>query len=223
MSIKKLLHKIVKTRADGEIPIDTISDYLPEAPVIIEAGAHIGVDTLKLNQRWPKAKIYAFEPVPDIFKQLKAKTKSVKNIFCYPFAVGQKETTMQIYVSSGESDGSSSLLKPKEHLSLHPEVAFEKTTRVKVTTIDKWAQQNSITQVDFLWLDLQGYELAALKGAAEMLQSVKAIHTEVNLVEVYRGAPLYGELKQWLEKKGFKVVFEAIDWADGGNVLFARS
>jgi 2-O-methyltransferase len=221
--LRIILRHLRSPRAEGEIPLDKIARYLPENPVVLEAGAHVGLDTVKLAQAWPAAQIHAFEPVPAIFKQLKATTSGFKNISCYQLAIGQKDGSAQIHVSGGESDGSSSLLKPKEHLSLHPEVSFSKPIKVEVSSIDSWAETHSIKKLDFLWLDLQGLELAALKGATNILDSVSVIHSEVNLVEVYEGVPLYKELRGWLEDHGFKVAFEAIDWDDGGNVLFVRS
>ena len=49
----------------------SIKQFLPKNPVIVEAGAHIGRDTLKMHAIWPQATIHAFEPVPPLFKQLK--------------------------------------------------------------------------------------------------------------------------------------------------------
>jgi len=77
--------------------------------------------------------------------------------------------------------------------------------------------------VDLLWLDLQGYELDVLKAGLAVLENVQAIYTEVNLKELYVGAPLYGELREWLEVRDFKVEVEDIPWEDGGNVLFVRN
>lgn len=207
----------------GKIPLDTIRQYLPPNPIVFEAGAHIGSDTTEMAGNWPDAEIYAFEPIPKIFKQLESNTKRFKSIHCYKLAIGEKSGRMKIHVSGGDSDGSSSILEPKEHLSLHPNVTFPKQISVKVESIDSWAAKHKVKRVDFLWLDLQGLELGALKGATKILKTVSAIHTEVNLVEVYEGVPLYTELKGWLESQGFKVAFDAIDWDDGGNVLFARS
>lgn len=127
-----------------------------------------------------------------------------------------------MFISSGASDASSSLLPPKEHLIEHPDILFEKNIEVRTITLDDWVDENSITRVDLLWLDLQGYELAILKASPRILKSIKVIHTEVCLKELYTGCPLYTEVRNWLEKQGFYVAYEEIPWSDAGNVLFVK-
>lgn len=221
MHIPKIF-KFKNAKQPGKIPLDTIRQYLPPNPSVFEAGAHVGSDTAEMAETWSDATIYAFEPIPKIFKQLQSNTKRFENVHSYKIAIGEKAGQMKIHVSGGDSDGSSSILAPKEHLNLHPNVTFSRQISVGVKDIDSWAKSEKLKTIDFLWLDLQGYELAALKGAKKVLKNVSAIHCEVNLVEVYKGAPLYSDLKNWLENYGFRVEIEAIDWDDGGNVLFVK-
>ena len=206
----------------GEVPKEYIASFLPPNPVILEAGAHIGIDTIEMSKFWPAAKIYAFEPVPDIFKKLKENTKKFKNVKCFDIALSDHSGSAKLFISSGSSDGSSSLLQTKEHLSLHPNVLFKEAIDIKTITLNDWAEMNNIKYIDFLWLDLQGLELHVLKQSENFLNIVKAIMTEVSLIENYAGGVLYTELKEWLNSRGFKVQREEIAWSDGGNVFFVR-
>ena len=206
----------------GIVPKEVIAQYIPRNPVIVEAGAHIGLDTEELARYYPEGKIYAFEPVPDLFLQLSERTRPYKNVYCFPIALSNQSGEAVMYVSSGVSNGSSSLLPPKDHLTDHPDVIFERKIHVECITLDEWAELNNIEKVDLLWLDMQGYELNALKAGLAVIENVQAVYTEVNLKEVYDGAPLYGELREWLEDNNFRVEVEEIPWEDGGNVLFVR-
>lgn len=206
----------------GVVSKEVIARYIPRNPVIIEAGAHIGLDTEELSRYFPEGEIYAFEPVPDLFLQLSERTRPCKNVHCIPVALSNQAGEAVMYVSGGVSDGSSSLLPPKDHLTDHPDVIFEEKIHVACTTLDDWVAVNNIEKVDLLWLDMQGHELNALKAGSAVLEKVQAIYTEVNLKEVYEGTPLYGELREWLETRNFKVEVEEIPWEDGGNVLFVR-
>lgn len=193
-----------------------------KSPVIIEAGAHIGSDTIEMTKVWPKGTIHAFEPIPAIYEKLVKNTKKYNNIVTYETALSDKTGTAEIYVSSGNSDGSSSLLSPKEHIAEHPDVLFKSQIRIKTIKLDEWAMQNKITHIDFAWLDMQGFELPVLKASEVMLNTLTAIYTEVSLKEMYEGAALYPEFRSWMQSKGFKVALEDLRWQDMGNVLFIR-
>lgn len=215
--------KLRRLARKGIISKETIKRYLPVSPVIVEAGAHVGFDTLEMSTLWPQASIHAFEPIPSIYAQLVANTRDRANITCHPLALGATTGHASMFVSTGGSDGSSSLLRPAEHLVDHPDVKFESEIEVETVTIDDWARRAGIARIDFLWLDLQGYELAALAAGSDLLREVSVIHTEVNLKTTYEKAPHYSELRFWLEQRNFRVVKEAVPWADGGNVLFVRN
>lgn len=205
-----------------EIDKRTLKRYLPNNPIIVEAGAHIGTDTMEMGAIWPRARIHAFEPVPDIFRQLSRRTTHASEITRYPFAIGKGRSWETIRVSSGASDASSSLLKPKQHMEEHPDVTFEREITVPTISLDQWSETYGIQQVNMLWLDLQGYELEALKGAETVLQSVAVVYSEVHLKEVYEGAPHYRDVSKWLASRGFGVVREFLPFPDSGNVLFVR-
>lgn len=217
-----LMRRMKEKNKKEAIPKNLIATYLPLNPTIVEAGAHIGVDTVQMSNLWPKGTIHAFEPIPELFSQLQRNTSQQDNICCYPMALGKQTGSTKIFVSSGRSDASSSLLPPKEHLTYHPDILFETEIQVPTITLDEWAEEQNIKKIDFLWLDLQGYELEVLKAAANVLESVQAIYTEVNLDETYAGVSLYPEMRQWLEVRGFKVIREDLPWEDAGNVFFAK-
>jgi FkbM family methyltransferase len=220
--VLRILSRLRKDAKRGIVPKGYIKRFLPSDPVIVEAGAHIGVDTVELAREWPKAKIYAFEPVPAVYDQLVSKTRDLANVTPLKLALGDKNGSSEIYVSGGQSDGSSSLLVPKEHLKVHPDDTFDDKISIEVITLDSWRKASGLQKIDFLWLDLQGLELAVLKCGPDTLKNVHVIYTEVSLIENYAEGALYPELRSWLEGNGFRVQLEAIAWKDGGNVLFVR-
>ena len=127
---------------------------------------------MEMSHLWPSAKIYAFEPVPWIFEELKTNTRKRANVLCEMKALGDRDGFSTFFVSSGDSDASSSLLPPKEHLRQHPKVLFSESIQVTTTTLDTWAKHNGIKQIHLLWLDMQGFELAALKATNGINQTL---------------------------------------------------
>lgn len=223
LSIKYWTIKMSIWRQKGIVPKKYIKRYLPKNPVILEAGAHIGSDTVEMAKIWQKGTIHAFEPVPHLHQVLTKNVGTIPNIHIYPLALSAETGEVDIHISSGQSNASSSILVPKKHLDVHPNVFFEEKIRVKATTIDDWAHDYHIQKIDMLWLDLQGYELPVLKKSLSILSTVQVIYTEVNLIENYENNALYAELKNWLKTQGFSVKREELAWKDGGNVLFVNS
>lgn len=177
---------------------------LPSNCVILEAGANNGDDTFELASIWTKGRIYAFEPYPASFKQLKKIIKNKKNVHIFPYALSYTNGKIPFYVNKDNS-GSSSLLKRSKEAGKN----FLNTVKIMVKsyTIDKWAEKNNVSKVDFMWLDMEGYELQALKKSENILKTTKVIFTEINFDEFWYETTKYEELKQFLEEKGFVEVW----------------
>jgi hypothetical protein len=71
-----------------------------------------------------------------------------------------------------------------------------------------------------MWLDMQGYEPVVLMNSPNVLKITKYIYTEVSIMENYEGMILYPEYKRFLESSGYEIVYDELEWVDGGNVLF---
>jgi len=67
-----------------------------------------------------------------------------------------------------------------------------------------------------LKLDLQGYELEALKGATKTLQQCSHVLLETVFDKEYEGEPLFEELWSYLREQGFR--FERpLNFSKGGS------
>jgi FkbM family methyltransferase len=186
---------------------DVVIPLLPENPAILEAGAYDGIDSVKLAHFWPSAKIYSFEPVPELYSKMMTQTKACTNIYCFPFALGKKTGWEKFFLSINLEDASlygpsGSLLPPKEHLNWSP-TEFRGTVNVPTLTIDEWAEMYAIPRIDLMWLDMQGMELDALRASPNILSKVSIIYTEVEFVEAYAEQGLYQDILSFLEQNGF--------------------
>jgi FkbM family methyltransferase len=182
---------------------------------ILEAGAHIGTDTIEFANIFNAGKIYCFEPVKNIFTQLKQNVAHLKNVELFELALDNVTSEKEMFISSGSSNASSSLLEPLIHMKRFPTVYFERKEMVKTITINDWVTQNNIEKIDFMWLDLQGNEYHVLTKADKILNGVKAIYSEINTEELYKGAGLYNELTKFLAGFGFEMELD-----EGSDVLF---
>jgi len=227
MRLIDLLRKTYRTIKPTPIYIDDnkriIANYITKNPIIVEAGTCDGRDTLQMSKLWKNAQIHTFEPIPELFSKASENLRNAKNVRIYPLALSNKNGETEIHVSGGLSNGSSSILAPLKHLEVHPDVSFTQKIKIKCTTLDEWANKESIEKIDLMWLDMQGMEYNVLQACPKILKSTKAIFTEVSLIETYQGVILYPEFRKWLESCGFVVVWEELPYEDMGNVLFVRN
>ncbi|MBK6526927.1 MAG: FkbM family methyltransferase [Crocinitomicaceae bacterium] len=221
--INKIKNYFLRRKFSQEYQVlDLVQAKFKNLQTILEAGGHNGKDSLRINSYWPQASLYVFEPEPELYAALEKKTKGIANIYPFQFALSDKEGFVEFHRSSGKSDGSSSLLKPKEHLVAHPEVYFEESFKVKAVNLDAWTLEKGIDKIDFMWLDMQGHELSVLKGSPSILAKTTVIYSEVSLIETYEGVELYPEFRSFMKSIGFEVFIEYLTWKDMGNVLFIR-
>jgi len=208
-------------------PLQIVRYFIPDNPHILEAGGHYGDDTIKMMNYWPNATIYSFEPNPSAYAQLKASTKSYNSVFTYPFALYNYDGMVQFRIRLDANEGGSSILPPSQDYSetghTHDWWYVEKEIEVPCMTLDSWAKQESIQTVDFMWLDMEGVELQALKAGSDLLKNVKAIHSEVNFQEFRTGMTQYEALSKFLEEQGFEEVFFEGSRTFQGNAIFVRS
>ena len=76
---------------------------------------------------------------------------------------------------------------------------------VQGQSLNSYCAANGIDRIDLLKLDIQGGELAALCGAANLLEraAVKVLISEVEFVELYEGQPLFCSIVGFLARYGY--------------------
>lgn len=126
---------------------------------------------------------------------------------------------------------SSSILEMGTHATMYPNIVVTEHRKQRTTTIEALQKRESIdfTNLNFWNFDIQGSELAALRGAGDLIRFADALYLEVNTEEVYKGCAKLPELDSFLESKGFKRVAMQIyengrPGGDGwGDALYVRT
>lgn len=206
-----------------------VAQYIPERPVIVEAGAFTGSDTIKMVTQWPQAIIHAFEPVPSIFEQLQKKSTQFKQIHTYNLALSSHTGTAQFHVAQNPTKTNTicqagSLLNPTERLTWSP-VTYPHTISVNTITLDQWATEYTISQIDFLWLDVQGHELSVLQSSPQIIDTLTALYLEVHFINAYEGQASYEQINQWLADHHFiEVARDFVNTTQWffGNILYIK-
>jgi hypothetical protein len=72
--------------------------------------------------------------------------------------------------------------------------------------LDTFMEKTQLDKVDMLCIDLQGYELNAIKSMGNKLSNVKYIITECSIQSTYNDGTNFIELANYLETVGFTYV-----------------
>lgn len=204
--------------------------FLPSNPIVIEAGAHCGSDTVTMSKTWPRGHIYAFEADPRIYPTLQRSVYGRKNISIYQLALGEEDGVGNFYLSRNPFEpglgGQSSMFKYNKENWKWPHITIDdEPVKVPVTTIDSFMNKMNLSKVDFIWLDLQGSEFQVLKASPNALKSAKVIKTEISMKEFYQGTVLFNDLKAFLVSHGFELLHISTDHTsdqEHGDALFIK-
>lgn len=214
--------------SSSRIELVEIEKYGGKIEYVLEAGAADGVDTEEMLRKFPIKRIFAFEPVYTSYLRLKEKFQSDSRVTLFNIALSDQIGFTNINVSSDVENqfgaGSSSLLTPTLHKKVFPKIIFsrEDIQSVQTTTLNSWVTENGITEIDLMWLDLQGLELHVLRCAELVLGQTKVIHLEVARKPLYDQGCTYREINDFLTSIGFDRVIERVGFISG-NVLYVRS
>lgn len=163
---------------------------LPPAPVIIDAGANIGLATLWLHASYPAAEVHCFEPASENFELLRRNTAGFSWSHCVHTALGAAEGDVRLAMPGGHSDN-----------RIVTEETQADTEVVHCTTGAAYLERMGIERVDLLKLDVEGYEAEVVRGFAHVLSRVQAIIGEVH--ERFVDQQAFYSL---LEERGYAIV-----------------
>ena len=159
-------------------------------PIIFDVGSHKGKLAKLMYDLYKNAAIYCFEPNKSMNDDLK---KIGNNIKVYNCALGEKNEEKQILIN--KIDLTNTLSKINEN-SLYLKIknfilAKSKKDNVyetiQVISLENFCIEKKIKDIDFLKLDVEGYEYNVLLGAKNIIKNVKFVMLEVQKNNMYNG------------------------------------
>lgn len=214
-----------------------IRNYLSiETSIIIEVGAHFGIDTRKLNRCFPESTIYAIEPDPRNYQLLTKGVSSMPKIVTENIALSDKTGTATFYQSHSSKDNHSKYKNfrwidknyyQSQNLSRsgasslvtgHPSLEGSTAIQVQTERLDDYAQRRNLKAVNLLWIDVQGAESKVLDGASALLPLIDYIWIEYGFIE-YDGGMTREETIAALDST-HRLLKNCSDSRSTGNLFF---
>jgi FkbM family methyltransferase len=180
-----------------------VEHILPrDGDIFVDVGAAFGFYTILGSKRVGlRGKVIAIEAQPNIFEMLtrNIKLNKLTNVMPLNYAAYSKETKLKLY----------------DNYSIMPQRAEGKNkgkfVEVYADTLDNLLQQNGISKVNWIKIDVEGAEFEVLKGAANILSKSKEL---ILLIEIH-GKDNYMSVMEFLDSYNFKKYFEkSYEWGD---------
>ncbi len=165
-------------------------------PVIIDAGAHIGLATLYFKNLYPDAHILAFEPNPLLFPLLQENIAQnhLTQVEIFPVALTKHNGPTTFYYDATPWQWLST-----SSLTANAWNGQQKTVSCSVTGARLDQYLTPFSSIDLLKLDLEGAESTVLLSIRSQLDKVKHLIFEFHPTRNQKLA----ELLPFLTKKGF--------------------
>lgn len=201
---------------DGEVVRDSIGVHIRG---VLHIGAHLCEERIMYNNTWnvPDSNIIWVEAIPEL---VEINNRNGNN--CYCSVLDETVGNRSFFITNNGQ--SSSILELGTHKHHYPYIVVEKTLSVKTETLPMLFTRNNLSPSDYnVWnLDIQGAELAVLKGGKEYLQYVDAIYTEVNQEEIYNDCCRIEEVDSFLTEHGFTRIITKMMPEKWGDALYVR-
>jgi len=132
---------------------------LSAGDVVVDAGANIGVYSQFLSRCvGATGVVHSFEPSPENFKRLESATRKLGNVRLRQAAVGESSGTSKLYLSDKLN---------VDHRAYASEGDSRRAVPIDIIALDDYF--NPGQRIDLIKMDIQGYELHALRGANRVL------------------------------------------------------
>jgi len=210
--------------------IENFLNYIPDKTisyVIFDIGSRDCVQSIEFYNKFPNAKIYAFECNPNTIHICKNNINNLDRIKLIEGAVCDYDGEITFYpinqtktitTWTDGNPGASSLFKSNGTYDAEHYVQDEIVTNCH--RLDTLIKSDICEKPDIIWMDLQGAELLALKGLGDYLKGVKYIHTEISHREMYTNQVLFNELNDFMVSNDFIIKNNLTMWGWQEDVIY---
>ena len=147
-------------------PREKLYGLIKNGFTVLDVGANIGETLLNFTKINPDGLNIGFEPVPYIYNRLKANVSlnNFQNIQINNIALSDKTETLSFKIPDNQNSGGVRMRKAAHKNK------FGADHEVKAILLDDFMEKKGLEKVDFIKMDVEGFELNVVKGAVKTLE-----------------------------------------------------
>jgi FkbM family methyltransferase len=201
----RILRRARRAPLGPEYPFEGEAKVVPHlvrpGDTFFDVGANEGFYGMLLEDVVGQERTYCFEPLPWLVAQLRARLPRATVVQA---ALSDRAGTMEIHVPEigGQVIGTRATL---ESDVVEVGQTGGRTHPVQVLTLDEYVEGQKVAAVDFLKIDVEGHELAALRGAERTIRRFRPVMM-IEMEQRHHRQPL-GELLAGVERDGYRGFF----------------
>lgn len=150
-----------------------ISQLVQAGDIAFDVGANVGEYSVLLSRQSGAAgQVWAFEPVPDTYWRLRETLalNRCENVTPVQAAVSDKAGMVRMNLFEPQYSAWNTLGMPEMVTPEGERVSPAKSVEVPSCTLDEFCRFEKIEKINFLKVDVEGFEEAVFRGAAELLR-----------------------------------------------------
>jgi FkbM family methyltransferase len=169
---------------------------------VLDIGGSHGQFVKEAVRFFPGATIYSFEPIPECHEELLALRELVANLHPINLALGDRDGEQDLWLSAFRDSSSLHEMLPA-HVAAWPHTEIEAKITVQIARLDAIAPILALKPPIFAKIDVQGHELAVIRGGRATLSLCERVMIECNFASLYQGQPTFDQLSDELHSLGF--------------------
>jgi len=186
-----------------EIQRDNLYGLVKEGDTILDVGTNVGETLLNFAKlTGEKGFVYGFEPDAKNYSavQKNISLNDFSNLHVFNLGVSDKKETLKLYRVDEHNFGMNRVLQDDENTE---DLYF---TEMQTTTLDDIVEENDISKIDLIKIDIEGYEMHALRGATKLLKVFKPpLFIEVGYTRLIKNGTSPNEMFKFLEGFGYTI------------------
>ena len=183
--------------ADKDTFLNNILRFVQPHDVVLDIGVNIGFYLLNFAKKANQGIVYGFEPNPTVFEFAKknCNLNQFKHVKLSNIGLGHLASSFQM-TQINDNVGMKKIVPQSSSGSF----------TVQVQRLDDFVNQDNITKVDVMKIDVEGFEMNVLLGAEEVIEKHKPfLFIEIDEANLNENKASFQIMSTWLVNKGYVI------------------